>query len=717
MPLAHTLIQKKAAGRGPCSVQNPAMMDKHMELAEETRGMAQGPMPAHDFMNEFLPWNDTTPKKFRNLQPSAEQLKDLTDMAMASEAQTYELFIKAFSSWPFDLKSGEKRSRYAHCVLQWNNSHASVDKFCDSLSVDLNTIDVGRPTIRRASTCKLDFTNVETHTELKPNMWDDPYCDGDAALDCEEDDYEDIEQYASDDPLADDVEDKGTDASDQECEEDNETEELDIVRDEDIAENMTGEPTEKERGDDTEPSPDEEYPFDNDTLCGQRTRGQICAYAGATMALQFWTHLFTVVIFGSYARLLRWDRSSLNPAQRGHDPRISIPMHAQGQTARKAFRHSGSGKRVFIIGAPDWHQGGYSPFERATRHGMAYCELNKTTFFYKDYWREDVPHTIPESEVYYLLVEHEIPFVAQMELGGDNGFKTISHDYASKAWARTHHQIHCLIGHLIILVTKGCPLESFETAKQLVSCVADAMEVCVSVVPALSMGTWQFISAHLLDNPNTEHSVIDNRESALYVLVWVALRNLRHSLPLELLKDMLSIFDKYVALPLQREVGGRHKRSALIAKTFSTNVRLKVPGIQNCLTTLCDTFAARYVEIIENHFVSPKLIEYQCAAQQDSLGHLEEPSWLYETLRAFAGEIVAPSEPDGIDWCDNMEMLRKVKHDAGGQKRVRMDQQESHLKRFRGHDGISMPPVSLDMKLQLQEAVLQVWEMGTSIVC
>ncbi|KAK0470342.1 uncharacterized protein EV420DRAFT_1250434, partial [Desarmillaria tabescens] len=63
-------------------------------------------------------------------------------------------------------------------------------------------------------------------------------------------------------------------------------------------------------------SPDEDYPFDNSTLRGQRTRGQICAYAGATMTMQFRTHLFTVLIFGPYARLLRWDRSSVIVSRR-----------------------------------------------------------------------------------------------------------------------------------------------------------------------------------------------------------------------------------------------------------------------------------------------------------------------------------------------------------------------------------------------------------------
>ncbi len=63
-----------------------------------------------------------------------------------------------------------------------------------------------------------------------------------------------------------------------------------------------------------------------------------------------------------------------------------------------------------------------------------------------------------------------------MELGGDSDFEMIGHGYTLKAWACTHYQICCLIGHLIDLITKGQPLESFETAKQLISCVADAME-------------------------------------------------------------------------------------------------------------------------------------------------------------------------------------------------------------------------------------------------
>lgn len=93
-------------------------------------------------------------------------------------------------------------------------------------SVDLNAVDVGKPTIRRTDARKLDFANVETHTEMKPNVSDDPYCDGDVASDGKEDDYEDIEQYASDDPSADEVDDEGNGTPNEECEEDYPTEEL-----------------------------------------------------------------------------------------------------------------------------------------------------------------------------------------------------------------------------------------------------------------------------------------------------------------------------------------------------------------------------------------------------------------------------------------------------------------------------------------------------------
>ncbi|KDQ30009.1 hypothetical protein PLEOSDRAFT_1025547, partial [Pleurotus ostreatus PC15] len=60
---------------------------------------------------------------------------------------------------------------------------------------------------------------------------------------------------------------------------------------------------------DSDPSPSARYPFENDTEGGRKTRGQIASYAGVIMAMQFRSHLFSVLICGKYARFIRWDRS------------------------------------------------------------------------------------------------------------------------------------------------------------------------------------------------------------------------------------------------------------------------------------------------------------------------------------------------------------------------------------------------------------------------
>ncbi|KAK0193317.1 hypothetical protein F5146DRAFT_377495 [Armillaria mellea] len=174
-------------------------------------------------------------------------------------------------------------------------------------------------------------------------------------------------------------------------------------------------------------------------------------------------------------------------------------------------------------------------------------------------------------------------------------------------------------------------------------------------------GTWQFVSAYLLKNPTAEHTFMDDWELALYVLVWVALHHLPHSLFAGHLKATLEIFDAYVVDNRQCDVESGAKQNTLIANTFSSGLGLKVPGLEDCLAILCDTFAACHVKIIENCFKSPKTIALQHAVQKESLTQLENPSWFYTTLRDFTEEIKEPPKPD-IDWCDNMEMIHNTKH-------------------------------------------------------
>ncbi|KDQ30006.1 hypothetical protein PLEOSDRAFT_1036541, partial [Pleurotus ostreatus PC15] len=58
-------------------------------------------------------------------------------------------------------------------------------------------------------------------------------------------------------------------------------------------------------------------------------------------------------------------------------------------------------------------------------------------------------------------------------------------------------------------------------------------------------GTWQFMSAHLAANPKTApHSLVDDRESALHVLMCLAIKYLRHNKGDHYcMRDLLSMFD------------------------------------------------------------------------------------------------------------------------------------------------------------------------------
>ncbi len=125
-----------------------------------------------------------------------------------------------------------------------------------------------------------------------------------------------------------------------------------------------------------------------------------------------------------------------------------------------------------------------------------------------------------------------------------------------------------------------------------------------------------------------------------------------------------------------------------------------MPGLESCFAELCEAFAGRYKKVLSKRSKTTAQSDAHRvvhALQKETLAQLENPSWFYETFRDFAGEIKEPPKP-GVDWFDNMEIVRKAEH-AGQQKRGLMDAQESHSKRFRCCDGVAVPRVSLDMKV------------------
>ncbi|KAK0439065.1 uncharacterized protein EV420DRAFT_1279754 [Desarmillaria tabescens] len=76
-------------------------------------------------------------------------------------------------------------------------------------------------------------------------------------------------------------------------------------------------------------------------------------------------------------------------------------------------------------------------------------------------------------------------------------------------------------------------------------------------------GTWQFMSARLLASYGTSHTLVDDKESSLWVLLYVALRYTRKSsIPTVLYDDLKSWFEDSVLRP-RGDIGGRGKKSVL----------------------------------------------------------------------------------------------------------------------------------------------------------
>jgi hypothetical protein len=51
-------------------------------------------------------------------------------------------------------------------------------------------------------------------------------------------------------------------------------------------------------------------PFVKDSVKEISTLGQITSYVTLHLGLQFWTHMFFILIIHNYARIIQWDHSS-----------------------------------------------------------------------------------------------------------------------------------------------------------------------------------------------------------------------------------------------------------------------------------------------------------------------------------------------------------------------------------------------------------------------
>lgn len=173
------------------------------------------------------------------------------------------------------------------------------------------------------------------------------------------------------------------------------------------------------------------------------------------------------------------------------------------------------------------------------------------------------------------------------------------------------------------------------------------------------------MSAHLTANPESAcHGLVDDRESALHVLLYMSIRHLAHNKANAFeMRDLMNMFDDYI------EVDGSPYRKGTMSKLNSMRsgyqrLTFNFKPINRLIRTLCDSFSARYEpasedteddEDAEDQDVNLAIL--QAAQRQARLENMKKPEWLYDVFRRYAVRLPMPS-PGEIDYIDNTKLLK-----------------------------------------------------------
>jgi Fungal protein kinase len=245
---------------------------------------------------------------------------------------------------------------------------------------------------------------------------------------------------------------------------------------------------------------------------GKLVAGQITAYATWVLSAQYRTHLFLVLIFKHYSRLIRWDRGGAVVTEpishetdshlldflirfkdadrqaRGHDTTVGTPTEDEELNAR-TFLELASDIRLlsasvsdpsqpqkiyrFIISAPCPRPD--IPAGRWTRTSIAYDVQTGKRVLLKDSWRVLLNDIKPEGKVYEHLWRHEVPHIPFCSYSGDVGDQIY---HASRTHEFGAPSAPSLVPHRhyrLVLDTIGRGLETFKRSLEVVTAIHDAL--------------------------------------------------------------------------------------------------------------------------------------------------------------------------------------------------------------------------------------------------
>ncbi|OBZ73978.1 hypothetical protein A0H81_06530 [Grifola frondosa] len=293
------------------------------------------------------------------------------------------------------------------------------------------------------------------------------------------------------------------------------------------------------------------------------------------------------------------------------EPSIGKEGHAEKQVCSK---------RYLLVGRP--MNASISATGRGTKCFVAYDMTTEEAVMLKDTWRPVSSNSHPEGEVYMRLYERKVRrniaiLLYCRDVGGEHPQETRTHEWSKKPHLMTLPRIH----YRLVFKEIARPLESHVDSGEMTETILSALEahqeaweigevlhrdisdgnVVIYDDPVSGeskgllidwdlakfkedlersptqksrAGTWQFMSALLLQIPTKPHQVSDDLESFIHLVNWLTFRFHENTLsrrPVRLGTTMFDMYDDFDTSSDGFDIGGDAK--------FNTNISGRPPVV------------------------------------------------------------------------------------------------------------------------------------------
>ncbi|KAF8056960.1 hypothetical protein FPV67DRAFT_1430844 [Lyophyllum atratum] len=244
---------------------------------------------------------------------------------------------------------------------------------------------------------------------------------------------------------------------------------------------------------------------------------------------------------------------------------------------------------------------------RCTRAYPVYEEATRKRYFLKDTWRA---HDLAkEADILRELQEAKVQYIPPYVCGGDLSGDVTKTDLCGNDWRRITQRFH----HRFVVDFIGKPLsqvtssehflkvvshaftahhQAYESKNKIIHRDISANNILIDVngngilndwdlakrESELTQarrhertGTWEFMSCLLLSKQHTIHTIQDDMESFVYIVLYHGLRYFRHNKPNSTKNHMRAIFESQLIEGDGTIVGGKSKRDMFEGKTFLGN--------------------------------------------------------------------------------------------------------------------------------------------------